>query len=117
MPSMNEYFAENMLGKIVKYDVQPYRRGTGTIKSIGVRRIKTKQHILPYGRVNIEYEVFDLILDVIDGSSTGALSAGVPVPGTIRSTTGKTESVTGVGYSDLYEATHNGRTIVISTCG
>jgi hypothetical protein len=117
MPSMNEYFAENMMGKTVKYDVQPYSRGTGTIKSIGVRRIKASQWLMPYGRTNVEYEVFDLTLDVIEGSSTGALSAGVPVPGTVHSTNGKTESVTGVTYSDLYEAAEKGKTIVIARCG
>ena len=117
MPSMNEYFAENMMGKTIRYDVQPYSRGTGVIKSIGVRRIKTSRWQMPYGRTNVEYEVFDLTVDVVEGSSTGALSAGVPVPGTVRDTAGKTESLTGVGYETLHDAVHKGTTIVIARCG
>lgn len=115
--SMNESFADNMVGKTVKYDVQPYYRGEGVLTKVTPRIIKTSQYMLPYGRVEMTYECFDCEILVSAGSSTGALLAGVPLPGTIHDTKGKTETLIGVGYNQLWQAVDKGQTIVIARCG
>ena len=116
--SMNECFADNMLGKTVKFDVQPYSHGQGVLSKVTPRRIiVSNKFMLPYGQVVLTYEVFDLEVTVTSGTSVGALSAGVPVPGTIRKTDGKVEHLIGVSYEKLYDAVNRGFTIIIATCG
>lgn len=117
---MNESFAVNMVGKRMSFDVQPYARGIGVITKVAPRLVhKRNEWMLPYGRVNLVYEVFDVTLLVEQGSNTGALWGGVPVAGTTKSLKDNAYNITGMSYSDLHDATHavDPRTYVSSSCG
>lgn len=113
----NEHFIPNMTGKRVRFDVQPYERGVGTIVKITGREIKTTDFCPRRGRIDVTYECFDLEIEVEEGSKTGALYGGVPVRGTVHDTSGKLAFVAGVNYGELARAVNNGETIVKATCG
>jgi hypothetical protein len=114
--SMNEAFAANMTGKHVKFDIQPYSRGEGYIRKVEPRIVETRQYLPDHGRTEMRYEVFDLEVEVTKGSRVGALLCGVPVSPP-KDSAGRTETIIGVGYRQLYEACTNGATIVIARCG
>ena len=115
--ALNEAFASNMTGKTVSFDVQPYERGTGIIRKLTERRVKTTKFCPHNGRMIVEYDCFDLEVEVTEGSSTGALWGGVPVNGTVKDKAGETAFITGVTYGQIYNAVTNGQTIVIARCG
>ena len=117
MPSMNGHFIENMTGKVISFDVQPYERGTGRIVKMTPRIIKTREHIPGRGTCLVEYEVFDIAVEVSEGRSVGALYGGVPLATTVRDTAGKTTHISGCSYGDIYHAVENGRTVVQARCG
>ena len=117
MPSMNDHFIENMIGQRISYDVQPYSRGTGVIAEMHPRIIKDRVWDGRKGRMNIEYEVYDIVVAVESGSHTGALTCGVPVPGTTRDEAGKKTTIIGVDYGQAHDAAVNGKTIIIARCG
>lgn len=117
MPSFNEHFIENMTGGTVKFDVQPYERGEGVIKSIKPRMVDTVDHCPRRGKMAVKYECYDLEVEVVEGSKTGALYGGVPVAGTTRDQAGKTTWIYGVGYGELRKAVKEGETIVQARCG
>lgn len=112
---LNEAFHVNVLGRTVKFDVQPYQRGTGEIVSATPRRVKTRQFLMPYGTTNLEYEVFDLKVKCTEGVSVGALSAGVPL--SHKPLAGQTVDIIGVDYFKLYDAAYKNGCIVIARCG
>lgn len=116
--SLNEAFPKNMIGKSVKFDVQPYERGEGKIVECVPRRIKgVKMQDPTHGTMIVEYDVYDIRVEIEEGSETGALWGGVPVATTVRETKGKVSSVTGVTKRQLQSATAYGETIVIARCG
>ncbi|USM11503.1 hypothetical protein vBCbaSRXM_58 [Citromicrobium phage vB_CbaS-RXM] len=116
--SLNEAFPKNMIGKTVKFDVQPYSRGEGKIVVCEPRRIKNVRMIDPtHGTMLVEYDVYDIEVAVEEGSEVGALWGGVPVASTVRETKGRVVSVTGVTKRQLQSATAYGETIVIARCG
>lgn len=114
---MNGAFTKNMTGKIVKFDVQPYERGTGVIKAMRERTIKTRDFCPRRGNMNIEYICYDLEIEVTEGTATGALWGGVPVAGTIKDKAGKMTTIIGVNYGQIWSAVEKGETIVIARCG
>lgn len=116
--SLNEAFSTNVLGKQIAYDIQPYERAKGVIVGCTPRRIKgVKQHCPINGTMLVDYECFDLEVEVEEGSATGALWGGVPVSGTTKGIEGQKRSVTGVSYGQLRRAAFEGDTIVIARCG
>jgi hypothetical protein len=115
--SINEHFANNMTGKTVKFDVQPYERGTGVIKNIIERPIRVKDFCPNRGGIMVDYMTFDLEIEVSEGSKTGALYGGVPVRGTIKDIVGTMTFISGVSYGQIYRAVDKGETIVIARCG
>ena len=115
--SVNEAFAENMVGMKVRFDVQPYCHGVGIISKCTPRVITAKRFMMDLGRVEITYEVFDVVVNVLRGARVGALSAGVPVPGTIHDMIGRPYDLTGLTFGELSDATRRGKTIVIARCG
>lgn len=117
MPSMNGHFIENMTGKTVSFDVQPYERGTGKIVKMTPRIIKGREHLPGRGTCLVEYEVYDIEVDVAEGRKVGALWGGVAVSGTVHDTTGKTAHITGCSYGDIYQAAEKGRPIIQARCG
>ncbi len=114
---LNEHFAKNMTGKTVSFDVQPYERGTGVIRSITERRIKTTDYCPRRGKMIVEYDTFDLDIEVTEGSATGALWGGVAVAGTVKDKVGQMTHIMGVNRGQIYAAVEKGETIVIARCG
>lgn len=114
---LNGYFAANMTDKTVKFDVQPYERGTGIIRKITERRIKTTKFDSECGDMVVEYDTFDLTIEISEGSATGALWGGVPVAGTVKDRAGTTTHIMGVSAGQLRRAVNDGQTIVIARCG
>jgi hypothetical protein len=117
MMSLNGWLEGSIIGKTVKFDVQPYERGTGIIRKASARRIKTNDYCPRRGYMLIEYDTFDLEIEVIEGSSTGALWGGVPVASTIKNKAGKMTHISGVSKGQIYNAIEEGETIVIARCG
>lgn len=119
MPSfLSEHFCENMTGKTVEFDCQPYMNGKGTITKIDIRMVENVKVRDPErGTMLVKYEVYDLEIACSEGTYVGARNAGVPSPSSIRDIAGTTERVTGVSYRQLYEACINGKTIVQAYCG
>lgn len=117
MPSLNGHFIENMTGKVISFDVQPYERGTGKIVKMTPRIIKVREHLPRRGTCLVEYEVYDIVVEVTEGRKVGALWGGVAVAGTVHDTAGKTAHISGCSHGDIYEATEKGRTIVQARCG
>ncbi|WLJ71080.1 hypothetical protein [Sphingomonas phage Kimi] len=115
--SINGHFAQNMTGKTVKFDVQPYERGTGVIKNMIERSIRVKDFCPRRGTVMVEYVTYDLEIEVVEGSKTGALYGGVPVKGTVKDAAGSMTFISGVNYGDIYRAVEKGETIIIARCG
>lgn len=115
MPSRNEYFAENMTGKTISFNVQPYRHGKAVITKITPRVVKVSEFEPRRGRVLVEYEVFDLELDMLEGKETRSLIGGVPQGW--HDLAGKTETLTGITFSQLWEAAEKGVTIIQAICG
>lgn len=117
MPSFNEHFIENMIGKTISFDVQPYEHGTGVIQSMKPRMIKTNKFDRHYGNTNVEYEVFDINVLLEQGTKIGALYCGVPVQGSVKDTAGKTSTINGVTYGEVCDAVQKGRCIIQARCG
>lgn len=115
--AMNEAFIPNMTGKEISFDVQPYQRGKGIMSKITGRKITVSEFNSNQGRTLVTYEVFDVEVSVSEGRLNGALSCGVPVPGTIHDLAGKTVTLIGVDFGQIYRATSEGKTIVIARCG
>lgn len=115
--SINEAFIPNMTGKTVAFDVQPYRSGRGTIKTMTPRLVKHTEFVAGRGRQRVEYEVYDLEIAVETGCEVGALVCGVPVRDTMRSLGGQTTTLIGITYGEIYEAVEKNRTIVKAICG
>lgn len=115
--ALNEAFAKNMTDKTVKFDVQPYERGTGIVRKVTERRIKTTDFCPRRGKVIAEYDTFDIDVEVTEGSATGALWGGVPVAGTVKDKAGQMTHIMGVSYEQLRKAVNDGETIVIARCG
>lgn len=116
MPSLNEYFAENMTGKEIAFSVQPYRNGKGTITEVKPRIVKTREFTMPRGTCNVEYEVFDLTVTVSEGSEIGAFWGGVPVSKP-RDLAGQKTTLSGVTYGELSRAVKDKQPIIIAVCG
>lgn len=114
---MNEAFAENMTGKTVSFDVQPYEHGRGTITKVTPRQVKAREFSAENGTKFVTYECFDLEIAVDEGSHTGALLCGVPVRDTVKSTAGQVRTVIGVSYGQLYRAVEKCELIVRVCCG
>lgn len=114
---MNEAFCDNMMGKRVSFDVQPYYCGSGTIQSIKPRRVKVTEFLPDRGRTVMEYECFDVSIAVDEGTSVGALSCGVPMQGTVRDMAGTSLPISGLSYGQVYRAVEKGQTIVQVRCG
>lgn len=117
MDNVNGHFAKNMTGKTVKFDVQPYERGTGIIKNMIERAVRVKEFCPRRGNVMVDYVTYDLEIEVIEGSATGALWGGVPVAGTVKDKAGTMTFISGVNYGVIYRAVEKGETIVIARCG
>lgn len=117
MPSFNDHFIENMTGKEVIFDVQPYEHGNGIITKMTPRMIKGREFCPHRGQMNIEYEVFDITIGVSEGRRVGALWGGVAVQGTIHDQAGKITHISGVTRGQIYQAVEKGQTIVIARCG
>lgn len=117
MPSFNEHFIENMTGKTISFDVQPYERGTGKIAKMTPRMVEHVEYLPRRGKAIVKYEVYDIEVEVEAGSKTGALWGGVPVNGTVKDTAGKVAFVTGCTYDDIRLAATEGKTIVQARCG
>lgn len=112
----NEYFADNMIGKVVKFDVQPYNRGTMKLTSVRERDITVTEFNMERGQQTVTYSTFDIEGEVIEGSATGALWGGRPVSSKAM-VCGSTFSITGVSRGQIYRAVEKGETIVIARCG
>jgi hypothetical protein len=112
MPSfLNESFAHNMTGKTVKFDMQPYARGTMVLTNIVERAVTVEKEFHPErGGMRVTYNVFDIEGDVIEGTETGALICGVPVPGSTRKLS--TYRMIGVTRGQLYRACFEDATII-----
>lgn len=113
---MNEAFATNMTGKEIDFDVQPYSRGRMLITKVTPRTVKNASGFdIEKGRTYTTYECFDIEGTVIEGSETPALICGVPM--SHNKLNGKTHSVIGVSFGQLYRAVEKGQTIVKVCCG
>jgi len=111
--SINESFAQNITGKTISFQFQPYGGGTGKITKATPRLIEgVKDFCSLRGNVYSTYEVFDLEIEMDSGSWTGALWGGVAVQGTTRDLAGKTETLNSVRYGELRDAVVNGKTII-----
>lgn len=113
----NGHFIQNMIGKTVSFDVQPYRHGKGTIAAIKAREVTVTRFQAPNGQTTMTYDVFDVTIDCEEGRSVGALWGGVPVQGTVRTMAGTQTQIVGVSYFDLYDAAEKGKIIVQVCCG
>lgn len=113
---MNESFAQNMTGQTIAFDVQPYRSGKGTTTAVVPRRIKVAEFDPEKGRTLVEYEAFDVTVQVAEGREFGGFSCGVPIS-PARDLAGQTVQLVGVRYGDLLRAVRDARTIVIARCG
>jgi hypothetical protein len=116
MPSLNDHFIENMIGKTLKFDMQPYERGVGTIKSMTPRIVKDKKFDSHYGYMLVEYEVYDVVISIDQGSSTGALLSCVPVRGTTRDTAGSEAHISAT-YGEINNAIQFDRVLIQARCG
>lgn len=116
MPSFNGHFIENMTGKTVSFDVQPYEGGTGTIESMTPRMIDTVEYLPGRGKCAIRYECYDLAIRVTEGSKNGAFYCGVPVS-KAKDTAGQLAYISGIRYGQIERAVNHGETIIIARCG
>jgi len=116
MHSINESFATNMVGKTIKYDVQPYYRGEMVITSVTPRLVRgVREFSVERGYTYVTYECFDVEGTVVKGSETPSLVCGVPQGNRVMD--GKTTRIVGCTFGDLYRATEKGTTIVKALCG
>lgn len=113
----NEHFAINMVGKEISFDVQPYTHGRMKITDIIERDVTVREFNGRRGTQTVTYSVFDIVGEMIEGMNVGALIAGVPVHSTIKNITGKSYTLIGVTYGELWEAAEKGKTIVKVCCG
>lgn len=112
---MNDHFAANMTGKPLRFDVQPFERGHGIIRKVTPRRASMKDFDRR-GRILVEYEVFDVEVEVVEGQRFGGFSCGVPIS-PARPTKGEMVTLSGLLYLDLWNAVDKGLTVVIARCG
>ena len=113
---LNDHLIPNCEGKEVKFAVQPYNSGKGTITKITARRIKGEQFCMGKGAMLVEYEAFDVEILVSEGSETGAFYCGVPCSAP-RDLAGKTQTLIGISYDKLVSAVNKGHPIIIARCG
>lgn len=111
--SINENFVQNITGKIISFEFQPYGGGTGKITKVTPRLIEGVKGFCPLrGNVYSTYEVYDLEIEMDSGSWTGALWGGMAVQGTTRDLAGKTETLNSVRYGELWDAVNKGKTVI-----
>lgn len=114
---MNEHFATNMTGQMIGFAVQPYNSGHGVTKQVTPRRVVAANCFDPeLGRTNVEYEVFDIIVTVTEGSEVAGLYCGVPISKP-RDLAGTDVLLQGVRYGALLRAVRDGQRIIIARCG
>lgn len=109
--SLNESFAKNIIGRTVKFDIQPSARGTGIIKNAVERPIRIKEFCENRGNIIVDYLVYDIEVEVAQGSQTGALYGGATVMDSVKSTSGTTTTITGITYGAI-----NSGEIVVARC-
>ena len=114
---LNEAFAKNMIGKTIKFDTQPYRRGTMKITKITERRVgPIEEFESRRGTIIVSYDVFDIEGTVLSGTEVAGLVCGVPISPP-EPMDGNTCTLIGVDRGQLYSAVVEGTTIVQARCG
>lgn len=112
---LNEAFVDNIIGKEIAFDIQPYTRGRGKIVAVAVRPFAHQERHALYGNVTIQGEVYDLEVEMTEGSHNGAFSCGVALS-PAKDISGQIERITGLSYEELRHGI-TGKTIVIARCG